>query len=261
MALVVKLDLIGGCRIEQTLTSIRAYRVGMVKGFADPDHPNLSIWEAHNAAGIPVIGDSWPGLTGGPAILRTKFSTPLSDDLAMITMVYDWQILPSSYLKSYRASLIQRTVNYDKDGNPAKITYTPKLGARAGSFTADLTLYSPQATLNIQKLENFDPESISILLGGVNTTAWRGYPPRTWMFFALDGSSNDNVQYENLYGFLHNPLTWDQFEVYRDELGRVPPYVASGGNIDFSGGTTSGNGWKRFKVQKEIEFNTTFSWI
>jgi hypothetical protein len=75
------------------------------------------------------------------------------------------------------------------------------------------------------------------------------------MAMEIAGATDDNNWYRKSYQFQYRPETWDDFQVYRDGHGRVPPGVAT---IDFSGTTTSGNGWKRFRVMKEIDFNSAF---
>ena len=101
MALDVKLELINGASVQETPTSVTIYRMARVKGFLDPDNAHLAIVDAHTAPGLPVIGDPYPDREF--AVLRNKFSVPVSDDLAFVTMVYQWQQYQSAYLKNFRA--------------------------------------------------------------------------------------------------------------------------------------------------------------
>ena len=138
-------------------------------------------------------------------------------------------------------------------GASAKACATgPGAGSRMRAHTLRGTGYTSAVTRSL-------PEAIATAyVGGVNASTWRGYPARTWLFLEIDGSTDDNFWHRNQYAFIYNPRTWDEFQVYRDEHGRVPKEVAT---VDFSGATTSGNGWKRFRVQPEINFSTAFSWI
>jgi hypothetical protein len=235
----------------------RIYRTARVSGFADPDNAHVALINAHLAAGLPAYGDLFPDVDF--AYLKHKFTVPVSDDMAFVTMIYEINRWQNTFIKSYSGSLNQISVNYDKDGHIIKNQYIPPGSTRKVFRYPAIKRYVPQAQLTYIRGEGVNPESIATAyLGAVNSSTWRGYPARTWMFTDVEGESDTlGLTWMNRYTFSYNPLTWDTFDVFKDDYGNAPPGVP---DIDFTGATTSGNGWIRTQGQPEASFGTAFSW-
>ncbi len=172
-------------------------------------------------------------------------------------VTYEWQVYPSNFLESFSASLVERITHYDAAGNLAVVQYTPAGATAAKKKVAALRRLVLSATVTFHFLETANPETLTLQYAGmVNSAAWRNQPPRTWLCLPINGSTQDGIWYRNAYAFAYNPQTWDEYAVFENVDGVVPQDVSA--TIDTSGATYSGNGWGRFIVYGQVDFNAVF---
>ncbi len=259
MAISIKEDLLLPQPLEWTASGYRIIRKFQITGLSQYS-PTLrpimaaSATDAVTGFVIPGIGAAHPDRP--EAVVRNVRTHCQGFDCFDTLCEYQWDLYPASYLKSFNAGLVQATGHYDASNNLAGVTYTPA-GGNAQTQVADLHRLVLNATINFHFLQTTDPESVTLAYAGkVNSTTWRGFPPRTWLCLPVNGSTHDGVWYRNTYSFAYNPETWDQYAVFKNVDGSIPTGVAA--SIVTDGSQTSGNGWARFVVFQQTDFNAAF---
>jgi hypothetical protein len=259
MAICIKEDLLSPEPVQWNATGYRITRKFQVTGLAaySPTlRPLMAVaaTDATTGFSIPAIGAAHPDRP--EAVVRHVRGLCQGFDCFDVLCEYQWDLYPSAYLKSFDASLVQVLRHYDASNNLATVTYTPP-GGTPQTEVADLQRLILNATVSFHFLETADPEALTLAYAGlVNSAVWRNYPPRTWLCLPITGSTHDGAWYRNTYSFAYNPETWDEYAVFRNVDGRIPPGVA--GNIVTDGSSMNGNGWGRFIVFGQTDFNTAF---
>ncbi len=262
MAVSIKEDLLLSEPLEWSATGyhiIRKFQVTGLAQYSPTQRPLMAVTATDAITGfvIPAIGAQHPDQPN--AVVRNIKTRCQGYDCFDVLCEYQWDAYPSNYLKSFNAGLSQVLRHYDANNNLATVTYTPS-GGTAQTEVADLHRLILNATISFHFLQTADPETLTLSYAGlVNSAAWRGYPPRTWLCLPITGSTRDGVWYRNTYSFAYNPETWDQYAVFKNVDGSIPPDIA--GTIVTDGSATSGNGWGRFIVFSQTDFNTAFPLI
>ncbi len=260
--LAIKEDLIHGSHVHVNPTAQTITRIFMVSGLS-AFTPTQRVIEAILATD-PTTGFTIPNMNtphpDAPSLIVTDMDgQPEGDDIFRVVITYTYREYPpgpTAFLKEYRGSLRQIPTRYDANNNQATITYTPS-GGQPVSKVTKLVKYSIGAVLSFRFLEKADPENLTTAYAGmINSLAWRGYPPKTWLCLPVDGDTRDGIWYRNQYSFSYRPETWDEYAIYEDADGHVPVGVAN--SLVTDGSTMSGNGWGRFTVQGSVDFNAVF---
>ncbi len=262
MTISIKEDLLLAQPLEWSATGyhiIRKFQVTGLSEYSPTQRPIMAVTATDSTTNfvIPAIGAQHPDQPN--AVVRNIKAQCQGYDCFDVVCEYQWDAYPTNYLKSFNAGLVQVLRHYDADNNLATVTYTPA-GGTAQTEVADLHRLILNATISFHFLQTADPESLTLSYAGlVNSVTWRNYPPRTWLCLPITGSTQDGVWYRNTYCFAYNPETWDQYAVFKNVDGSIPPDIA--GTIVTDGSATSGNGWSRFIVFGQTDFNTAFPLI
>ena len=259
MAISIKEDLLLPAPLEWTNLGYKITRKFQVTGLAaySPTlRPIMAAAATDAVTGFTIPGVSTPHPDRPDALVESVRTLCAGADCFDVLCQYNWSLYPSTYLKSFNAGLVQVLRHYDAGNNLAAVTYTPA-GGQPQTVVADLHRLILNATLSFHFLETADPESLTLAYAGmVNSATWRNYPPRTWLCLPISGSTQDGVWYRNTYSFAYNPETWDQYAVFKNDDGTIPTGIAA--SIVTDGSVTSGNGWSRFVVFPQADFNQAF---
>ena len=259
MPISIKEDLLLPNPLEWTATGYRIVRKFQITGleeYAPTLRPIMAATATDSSTGfvIPAVNTPHPNQPG--AIVRAVRAVCLGPDCFDIYCRYEWDQYPSAYLKSYNAGLVQLLRPYDANNNLATVNYTPQ-GGQVQTMVAELKRVILNATLSFHFLQTADPEALTVQYAGlVNSLLWRSYPPRTWLCLPINGSTQDGIWYRNTYSFAYNPQTWDEYAVFKNVDGSVPAGIAASMVTD--GSATAGNGWGRFVIYGQTDFNTAF---
>ncbi len=259
MPIRIKEDLLLAEPVQWTATGYRIIRKFQITGLSEYSptlRPIMAVAAVDSTTGLAIPGIGVPHPDRPDAVVRHVRAVCQGFDCFDVFCEYQWDQYPGNYLKSFNGGLTQVLGHYDAANNLATVTYTPA-GGNAQSEVADLHRLILTATLSFHFLETADPETLTLSYAGlVNSVAWRNYPPRTWLCLPITGGTQDGVWYRNTYSFSYNPQTWDQYAVFKNVDGTIPPGVA--GAIVTDGSVMSGNGWGRFLVFGQTDFNAAF---
>lgn len=267
MPVVVKEDLIRGSKLHQTLTSIELFRVFNVSGLeAAYPLPYQRIGGGKVAISPYVqLGVPYPDPNFDAAICVDIQSTFVSNDKIDFIAIYRQEAYLPGFLKSFSGTLRQINVYTDFAGNKAQVTYTPAEGSPT-ILPVPIAKLVEDDDLTFKFREAMDPEYVSKLYkGAVNKFLWRGYPPRTLRLLPIVGSTLDGVWYDNQYTLLYNEITHDEFTfAINPDTGIAYPEIANDPTLAQSiatGSPTSGNGWARWIMNPQFDFQTIFPTI
>ncbi len=296
-ALVVKEDLVKGSQATQNLLEAGIVRVFQVSGLSNSFAPESVIPQAliavgSNGVSIPAMGSPHPDPDFSGAIVTSRATeTDPTFDVVNVFVFYRWRNYLGSYLKTCSGALNQVSRLYARQGGGdqyarqytsgsgstltlgVQIAYTPPGAATTKYFPAFVNDQIIEGMVNFKFLEQLDPEYFnSTYPGFCNSQIWRGYQPRTMMILPIQGSSQDNFWYDNIYAFKYRSDTHDRYVFYVDpDTGIVPSDIAK--SVRYTGrppgtkvpATTpdsiidSGNGWGRFAPEKMVDFNLLFN--
>ncbi len=262
MPISIKEDLLLANPIIWTPTGYSITRKFQITGLAEYSptlRPIMAVGATDSITGfiIPAIGTPHPDRPD--AVVRQVQAVCHGNDCFDALCRYEWELLPTNYLKSFSGNLEQNHHHYDINDALATVTYTPA-GGSPQTQVAELMPLRLRATLSFHFLQMLDPEASTLAYAGcVNSATWRGFGPRTWLCLPIDGSTIDGVWYRNVYRFAYNPNTWDQYVVFKNVDGAIPPDIAA--TIVTDGSVMSGNGWARFELYPSTDFNAAFTFI
>ena len=154
-------------------------------------------------------------------------------------------------------------VPQNSDGTPVTVSYLPEGSSDSPTnfpIIADVEILG--GITSFRFLEQVNPEIFNYQYSGCfNTDTWRGRPPRTLKILPVNGQSDDGVWYMNTYSIEYREDTHDKYLIYRDSVGQIPYDVSK--SLDYTGHTTSGNGWKRLQgtgqANKLVSFSSVFA--
>lgn len=259
MPISIKEDLLLPNPLEWTQAGyqiVRKFQITGLEEYSATLRPIMAATATDSLTGFVIPAINTPHPDRPAALVRAVRSVCLGADCFDTYCRYEWDQYPANYLKSYNAGLVQTLRHYDGANNLATVSYTP-VGGQAQTIVADLKRVILNATLSFHFLETADPESLTVQYAGlVNAALWRNYPPRTWLCLPVSGSTQDGIWYRNTYSFSYNPQTWDEYAVFKNVDGTVPSAIAS--SIVTDGSSMAGNGWGRFIVYGQTDFNTAF---
>ena len=238
---------------------IRKFQITGLSEYSPTLRPIMAVGATDSTTGftIPAIGTPHPDRPD--AVVRQVQAICNGYDCFDAVCRYEWELLPSAYLKSFTGNLEQARRHYDVNDALALVSYTPT-GGTAQTQVAELTPLRLRATLSFHFLQTQDPEAATLAYAGsLNSATWRGFPARTWLCLPIEGTTVDGVWYRNVYRFAYNPNTWDQYVVFRNVDHTIPPDIAA--TIVTDGSVMSGNGWGRFELYPAVDFSTAFPFI
>lgn len=121
----------------------------------------------------------------------------------------------------------EKETNKDIDGEDIVTSHrynegqpNEKLVVQAGL----VKLQVPSLYLRYSRRELLPPDDLaSLYVGLVNSTSWRGNPPRSWLCARIEGrSTNGGQSYEVSYEFQHNQDLWEARVVFIDPDTKEP---------------------------------------
>jgi hypothetical protein len=182
MPIAIKEDLLLENPVVWTPTGysiIRKFQITGLSEYSPTLRPIMAVGATDSTTGftIPAIGTPHPDRPD--AVVRQVQAICNGYDCFDAVCRYEWELLPSAYLKSFTGNLEQTRHHYDVNDALALVTYTPA-GGTAQTQVAELTPLRLRATLSFHFLQTQDPEAATLAFAGsVNSAAWRGFPART----------------------------------------------------------------------------------
>jgi hypothetical protein len=239
-----------------------------------------------NGVSVPALGDAHPDPDFAGAIVVNKATeTDPSFDIVNVFVFYRWRSYLGSYLKSTSGAINQVSRLYRRLGGGTvgdvnatyggsgstltlgvQLTYAPPGASTVLTYPAFVDENVMETMFSFKFLEQMDPEYFNATYPGYcNSQVWRGYPPRTVMILPINGTSQDNYWYENVYSFKYKSDTYDRYLFFVDpDTGIVPSTISKtvrytpGQMPDYAGLVDSGNGWARVIPEKLLDFNLLF---
>jgi hypothetical protein len=269
MTISIKEDLLEGAEAVFTTRLNNLTRVFKVDGLAEVagyDQFVSAATATDNTPSSPNYGFTMPVLNSiYPDVRILAYLDEIKVRAAgmgvfFVTCTYRLDIVPSgsSFYEGFETSFKTAQVNYDINGNPTNVTYTPTVGSPASNTQAvNVTKEFVVGTFFKQIFETTNEESLATTYTGyVNSATWNGYAARTVCFLGIQGSSKNGVQWSNKYTFAYCSITWDEFVAYTNVDGSVPIDISA---VNFS--NSSGNGWGRFQTKQSVDFNSIFTML
>lgn len=221
----IKVEAVGGTAIARQFAALNNASVPAI-GSAHSVVPGVRVTERsieHLGADHAHVRVTWQTPTGGTS--QTPSDPPV------------WEI---------DATIETTTAQKDRDGITMVVGYTYpadyKAVPRLAGIKADdqvVTAEFPQASfaLRIQQAENRTVIAVSddaaAHVGTVNSGAFLGKSPRTWLCTRIQASNPTNlVPTDVTYEFIYNPLSWDIEGIFVDPfIGRPPADIVNGVGI------------------------------
>lgn len=230
MATVIA-ELVEGHSYEDVLAGFEIVRLFHVSGLVDA--PNRQLIEATNVAGIPQLGDTYPGATNIDVVRRT--SVPDGPNAARVTCVYSARQNVSSYnqptppsndgqdVKQISSGTREFTTVLDSGGAPMLLAppmtydgWRPYLSeAKVFVPAGELVFERPETSVAAARARGF--------VGTLNNAAIANYPVRTLLFANLDAVSSDGGRiWDCTYTFRYDFGGWQHSDQYHAPDGKVP---------------------------------------
>lgn len=233
-------------------TAERVFIVDRVTGT-----PESKLYNAMVTGGIPQYGDPHPSIpdlqvtsiradarTSSQVRISVTYTIPKPDDINEIEADED----ETSGSLSVTSNLSNEVVFRDISGELLRAQYYA-LGE--GGFTIEqkyeeAEVQRPQLQVQFTRIESSVPKAnIQKFLGKVNSVAWSGFPPKTWLCSGIVAREN-KAKFDIEYQFTYRADTW-RLEIVvgisQEEADSFP--------IDVN----SGNGYAVFDVYETADFN------
>jgi len=258
-ATLVKEDLLTPCSASSTLSAQVIIRSFLVEGITGtPSDQSLQAQVANDGSNtIPALNSPHPN--NANAYVSHIVAHALGNGVFDVIVTYTYRNYPVPYLQSFHGSFRQAPTHYDVNNVKATVPYTPTNGTAQTPQVANLTRNKLTATLGFRFLQTINPESLTAAYANkTNSAVWRGYAVGTVLCLPISGTSHDGIWFENCYSFEIDADTFDEYAVFELPDGRPAPDIA---NIVTNGSAYSGNGWGRFVMNNQVDFNTVFPFI
>lgn len=199
--------------------------------YGDP-HPVIPEIQVTDIQASPVSGES------ENVKIRVTYSIPSSDDSAEGSEGGTGRAVITS-------SLTNEQTHFDINGDLIKASYTSALNAISTTY-APVDVQRPQMRVTLTRRESEIPkENLKKFLGRVNSVAWSGFPPITWLCSGISVREIDGA-FDVDYSFEYREERW------KGEL--VLPIDAADAQ-DSPIDKDTGNGFALFDVYHAANFN------
>lgn len=216
---------------EDVLAGFEISRVFHVGGLVQA--PNRQLIEATQEAGIPQIGDTYPGTTNIDVVRRT--SVPDGPNAARVTCIYSARQNVSTYnqpvppandgqdVKQISSGTRELVTVLDNGGTPMVINppaaftgWDPYLSEAKFLVPAgEIVFERPETSVAASRARNF--------VGRLNDATVGAYPANTLLFKTLDATSNDGGRiWDCTYTFAYDFGGWQHTDQYHAPDGKVP---------------------------------------
>lgn len=228
---------------------------------------------------LPRVGD--PSFKHSNSFICTTVSgSPWQESNVRYRFFFRYQNVKDVSVRLYGATS-REPWSLDATGNLLRVSMTDK-NANPNNLDqfAEAEVFRPGAVLEFTRLEYCPNWSDALLRGGyVNKTTWQGRPAFQWMLESITTSRTFFLQ--GISGALGNPGWWPVKYAFRFRgwsTGSSPtdatatpmdwrypaiwrhPLTGRGTAIDIGtdlrAGLSSGNGWRLYGTQPELDFNT-----
>lgn len=217
-------------------------------------------------AAIPVLALSAPGIPAlmsahpvtGSALLTQRRVVPKSHDTALVVCQYEWARLGLATQWYVGTSLMSEETSYDYAGKKISVDYQA-LGAPGKTpRTARVSMLIPTTIIRSVTYQSSGPgNEARANVGTVNSAAWAGSPPHTWMVTSIEGNWIGTNTWEVTRVFTFHPQTWNTLAVCKNADGTVPHNVADLPQpMPLMSAGQSGNGWKIVCLYNEVDFSS-----
>ncbi len=257
---LVKEDLLNPCSASSTLSeqvTVRSFSVQGISGAAADQVLQAQVAD-DGTRSIPVLNSSHPDNPN--SYVTHVLAHPEGNGTFLVVVTYTYRSYPVPFLQSFHGGFRQVPTHYDVNGVKATVPYTPTGGSAVKPQVAALTRNKVTAALCFRFLQTTNPEAATAAYANnTNSAVWRGYAVGTVLCLPITGSTRDGIWFENTYQFEIDPDTFDEYAVYEGPDGRPPADIAT--PIVTDGSAYSGNGWARFVLNDQVDFNTVFPFI
>jgi hypothetical protein len=228
----------------------RTYIVDGVGGSKD-----ARLYSAITTAGVPQLNDPHPII---PDVKVTRLNATLekgSNNIARVAVSYSVPDAEDATADAQQGTTSPGTVTLSTGVSAEQTWFDINGEFLTASFIGGVyqTAYKqadvqrPQLTVSFKRVENVLPKAaIQKYLGKVNSSAWAGFPKKTWLCTKIDASEDKEGKFNVDYGFSYNPATW-RLEIILNltpaQIEELPP------NKD------TGNGYARYDVYEGADFN------
>lgn len=231
-------DLILGAHFRNTLSGATLLRVFDVGGLS-PGKDTLAQAAGASAgsARIPRYGEAHPAVPGLYAIQIDAQPIRGSATAARVVVKYaspEFSSVPGVVRIRVSGAQGRKLLARNPDGSLITVRYTDPDG-NALQDRVQIPILSPNTVLEFTRQESKSPLRLSAQFRRtVNSTAWQGGAPKTWLCKAVDGRSLGGLaRYEVRYVFEFDPDGWERIEYYIDRYtGKIPDDVQFSPNND-----------------------------
>lgn len=223
-------ELVQGHQYQDTFAGFEILRVFHVRDLVDA--PNRQLIEAVHTAGIPLLGETYPGTFGINCVRRTSF--PAGENAARVECAYSARRNNSTFnqpfpvgndgkdVKQITTKTRELTTTRDIGDNPMVLN-PPTRYEKMKSYLSEAKVLIPSGTLVFERVEtSVAAARARTLVGRVNSTAEASYAARTLLFDTLESTSNDGgYSWDCTYEFLYDIGGWKHRDRWKAQDGRA----------------------------------------
>lgn len=230
MAVVVS-DLVEAHSYEDVLAGFEISRVFRVTGLVDA--PERQLIEAVSTAGVPQMGDIYPGTTGILVVRRNSF--PDGPNAARVICTYSANTNVTTFnqpdpptndgqdVKQVSAGTREVLTILDAAGAPMTIS-PPVAFIGWDPYVSEAKLLIPAGEIVFERVEKSPAVARARnMVGRLNSLGIGSYSAKTLLFKNLDAQSNDGGRKWNCtYTFAYDASAWSHVDRYHAPDGKVP---------------------------------------
>ena len=249
-------DWVNGSTIKRGKDGFSAERIFFVDDVGG--NAEQKLYNAMIQSGIPQYGDPHPFLpevqvtnitavphkNGQQIRINVSYSLPSVQDVAETESEDE----NSPGTVSLNSSTSREVAFRDINGELLRTQYVDQIAGNISIQTkyAEADVQRPQLQVTFSRTESEIPKDrIDTYLGKVNSTAWSGYAPKTWLCSSITARENQN-KFDVTYRFLYNKETWRLEVIHgltQEQADALP--------IDVE----TGNGYAVYDVYESADFN------